>query len=501
MKKNLLIAVMVLPLLSVSAQWYQTGGTVKVKANTLKYVEGAHEVAGTSTESNEGKVHVNGDFTVGSTAEFRNEWTDATAYGQLIIDDESVASGNVISEYKNTDYNAFYKQSTAFPFTGVSAEEFAVQAGIETLVWPGHPGNGVFNNTRWQASVNTWDNQNYALDDMLSSETIETNGVYGPQRYYSINQMVDELQVRLSDYQGSPANTPHNLVLTSYTISAGAESVVNNYSRNIFGEMLGTYLKDAFVTIDYDAWSTNGRLAKPDGFAENLFYFGNPYTSNLDLRPSIPTDGSVVGIQQFSSNTFDPNTNQGNSNLNIDEAGDDITTFSGGSWTGDGENVLEVRPFHTFAIKTNGSLASIDLNDSNKTFNLEFNAPSYVDRTTGSNSNPLNQVKLQLFQDDLAISKSYIVAGTDFEAAAQAGNEAYNSTLSEEYASIYTLQENEDGTVNSELSNSLTYINGINELNYVAKPVMMALNIIEAGDFVLKGILSDDILNSIKIQK
>lgn len=488
MKKNLLIAALVIPLLSVSAQWTQTGGTVVVKPNTLHYITGDYVVSD-GNSLNEGNVNVRSDFAVDAGgAEFRNVWTDAQNYGQLIINDASTSTGVMIGEFKNTEHTQFYNQPLGIPFIGITALQAAEQAQIPNLYWANHPADGTFNNQRWRNAINVWDNENYAIRDLREDDEIGTD--YEPYRYYSLNQLSDELEIRLSEYAGTPANASYNIALANYTISPGSESSVNSYSRNIFGEMLGTYLKDPFVEMDYSDWSTPGRVLKPAGFGENLFYFGNPYTSNISLAPSL-IGGPVVGVQQRGGTYFDPNTNQGNSNLTLSSQ-DHIATWDGSNWAGD-VKALEVRPFHTFIIKTNGEFNTLNINETNKTFDLVNDAPFFIDRSVSA---PLYQLKMELSQDDQYIDRTYIVASSNFEAAAQAGNEAYRTDLNNQTDAIYTLQENEDGSVNQELIANKTYINGINQDSYVAKPIMLVHQVTEPGDFTFKGVLSAGVLNS-----
>ena len=461
-----------------------------MKPNTLKYVSGNHEVVG-GTESNEGNVNVRGNFTVNQNATFKNEWIDKTNYGQLIISDNSLATGSVIAAFKNTAHTQFFKQSIAVPFDGISAAELATQAGLVNPVWITHPRNYIYMSSRWENAINMWENRKYASANMKADDIIgmannsstSSNEPFLPTSSYRINQRLDSLGIRLSEYQGKPANMAHSLDVTSFTIDPNS----TNYTRNIYGEMLGTYLKDSFVSIDYTSWTTPGIVNKPTDFGDNLFSFGNPYTSNLDLRPSL-IGGKVNGVIQYMGADFV--VDQGSNILVADAPYKAI--WVNGAWSGDLE-ALEVRPFHTFSIKTNGIIDSIHLGNANKSFDLQTIAPAFVDRTV---SNELFQLKLQLFKNDLALSRAYVVASNSFEAAAQAGNEAYVLDANPATNIIYTLQENEDGTVSQELINSRVYINGINKDSYVAKPVMLVHQVANPGQFTLKGILSNDLINS-----
>lgn len=498
MKKNLLLAALVLPLLSVSAQWTQVGGTVSVKPNTLKYVAQDYKVSGVGSKTtNEGNVNVRGNFTIDNatepTTEFRNKFNSGTQYGQLIINENSTAVGKVVGEFRNTSENVYYNQPLAVPFKNITAAEIASMSGITSPTWVTYsPSSTGFDPNRYKNSVFMWLNQDYALKHLSQFDEVGVTTNVNPTNYFSINQGFNDLVVRDSEYSGNPANIAHSLDLTRFSISPGTESQVNNYSRNIYGEMLGTYLKDPFVQMDYGAWATAGRVNADDDFGRNIFMFGNPYTSNLSLLNIDPT--GIRGISQPKSTLFNPNINGGNANITFTDPL--VIIWDGNQWTGD-EEALEVRPFHTFTIKTNNSQdLMLSLNDSNKTFELtSYGAP--VHDYTSRNLNDLSfSVKLELFKEDNAIGRSYIVASSSYESAATEGNEAYHTNLSDEVDAIYTFQENSDGTIAQELVNSKTYINGINKNSYIAKPIYLAHQVVTPGNYTFKGILSESLLNS-----
>ncbi|MXV37570.1 T9SS type A sorting domain-containing protein [Flavobacteriaceae bacterium Ap0902] len=493
MKKKLLTMALAAGfLLPLSAQWTQVGGTVKVQPNTLKYVGGDHSVKGTSTMSNEGYVDVRGNLAVENDAKFINEFTSPTEYGQLIINDQSTATGKVIGEYKTPGVTNFAFAKIAMPYIGVTAAEIADFAQITSLEWQNHPGNGQFNRNRWKNPVFAHINEEYSADDLAADDAIAATGRYTPFTYYTLNNLTGNLTFRETNYAGTPANMPHTLPLGSF--EAGDASATN-YTRNIYGEQLGTYLKDTYVPVDYAQWSTAGEIAKPAGFGDNYFLFGNPYTSNVDLMSVIPTDGSVKAVFQTEGSSFDSNPNDGNSNLNISKQ-PVKSTYTNGGFTGDAEAFL-LRPYHTFGLKTDGSIPSITLGETQKTFEIDASAPSYSARATNGTDSGFNQVKVQLLDtEENQLARTYIVASPDYEAAGAQGNEAYDTNASADVNTIYTLQENEDGNVNQELINSRVYINGINEYKYVGKPIYVVQQVATPGDFAFKFNLNDKVKNS-----
>lgn len=487
MKKNLLIAALVVPLLSVSAQWTQTGGTVTVKPNTLKYVQGNFEVKANATETNQGNVKVDGSFTVddANAGVFKNDFASGTQYGQLILKNGQTVTGKIVSGFKNATSAVFPFHPLGIPFTNYKASDLAEQLGITTPVYNAYTGNGSFQHNRYLNTIWKWNNSQYALENL---DATTTTTVLPTGEYIVFNQMTPLTnEGSVVDYKGTPNATEVQLDLSEFNIPGS-----DNLAVNMYGEELWSYLDDPFVTVDA-AWSTQTTTARPADYGENLYYFSNPYTSNINLTDIIPSDGKVKGIQQVPGTSYDESGQTSGATLNQDQ----MVTYTSGNGFGDSE-ILQVRPFHTFVLKvdrTQTPPANFTLADGVKTFDITGATPppSY---NRNAVHNPFYQLKMMLNIDGSNIYQTFIGAAQGFEAAEQGGNEAYNIRLDDNADAIYTLQENADGSINQELMGNKTYINGINVDNYVAKPIHLVHQVATPGQYTFKGIVSEDVLNS-----
>lgn len=499
MKKNLLVALAAGMMLPLGAQWTQVGGTVTVEENTLKYVSGTHDVKGTSVETNYGNVNVRGDFGVEATATFTNKFdeTNPTNYGQLIISDQSAATGSVIGEFETPGSDIFYVQSLAVPYTGVTASALADMAGIAGEDWQNHTKDGVFSNTRYQNPVWHHENTKYSVDDMASAETITTGSTtFSPADYYGVNNGYEGLSVRMSEYYGQPANVAHSVDVTAYTIDRGSETVVNNYSRNQFGEMIGTYLTDLTAMMP-TGWNTPGRVEKGT-YGDNLYLYGNPYTSNMNLNSNLPTDGKVTHVLQFGGATISDGGNDGS--ISSTTKPFRYAILIGGSWMNE-TDALEVRPFHTYEIKTDGSTFSYTLNEANKTFDIDAQALTFD--TGRSSYSEVYYIKLDLYDQwgRNVGTDCTVAAAAEYDAANVAGNQVYwGPYLPESKDGLYTLDENADGSV---VSYQAVRFNGVNTFEYVGLPIAVGhqvSNLYDGGAYSIQmNKFSDSLLDGVNV--
>ncbi|MGI9525640.1 MAG: T9SS sorting signal type C domain-containing protein [Weeksellaceae bacterium] len=494
MKKNLLtIALVAGVLLPASAQWNQVGGTVKVQPNTLKYVTGDYTVQGTSTVSNEGNVNVRGQFNNAAdtnhadlVSNFVNEFNSGTSYGQLIVKEGAQALGQVQSNFRNTDNSIFYNQPIAAPFTDVTATDLATMSGILSPQWQSHSKNGVFNRNRYKNPIFTYPN-----DGTMGIDNRQPSEVLLPYEYHIVNQGFYNLVERNVEYQGNLANGAHNLTGVEYTIAT-------NFDKNKYGEWALTYVTDFAVDkpAGFDVYVKGVSVNATNGYGSNIFSYGNPYTSNLNLKDALPTDGTITHVAQTIGSGFGVDEYYGNadysSTINI------VSNLVNGNWGGDSRAMI-VRPFHVFQVKTTGNV-SFTLNDSNKTFESNTangDAISYTARKSNASNDGLFQVNVKIKKEGLAaFSNTFIIANNVFQPSASAGNEAYSNQLNDRVNAIYTLQENAEGSVDTTLKHNKVYINGINAQDYVGKPISIVHQVATPGEFIFEFDLSEDLNNT-----
>ena len=275
MKKNLLIAAVVLPLLSVSAQWTQVGGTVKIEPNTLKFVNQNYEVKGTSTTLNEGFVNVRGNFTattepISTTSTgFHNVWTARNAYGQLIVNEASTTSGKIDNQYNLP--TGFDFVSMAFPFKGYTSAEAAANAGITSPQYPVYtpgPDDG-FDHNRYTASVWTWHNSAGDPKDFYF-ENNQAGTILTPELYHGLQGTFTGTK----GFLGVPENT-------AKTISGAAYAITTSWDANNRGELYASYVEDVAVAKPNGWIMATSADGEQSGVADGVAAGG--YGNNISL--------------------------------------------------------------------------------------------------------------------------------------------------------------------------------------------------------------------------
>lgn len=497
MKKNLLIAALVLPLLSVSAQWNQTGGTVTVKAGTLKYVQQNYSVAGTSKTLNSGNVNVRGDFsTVQSFPNgqgFHNLWSGRNEYGQLIIQNGSATTGEMENQYNLPSGLQFIP--ITFPFKAYLAADAATDLGITAtyVVYNGGADDG-FMPGRYNSTFWTWNNAAAGDASSFFFENIGfPNTQLNPEEYHGINNMGGTVS-GTKGFFGVPQNN-------DIAVTANPYDITTAWDVNDRGELYASYVEDVAVEKP-TGWrmattADNEQEGVADGvdnagYGDNISLFGNPFTSNMQLTGSDGTVSlaNVTHVFYIANNSYTPDV-QGQSTTAVY-----VTTFDGGS-VATGEGVLEaeavmVRPQETFFVKTNGSAATLNLSEATKTFTPK--TTNYLATSRINSDNGFYQVSLQLFNDlgENTNAKAYVFASDVVHANERSQFEAYNTAFGN--LGFYSLQENADGTVYQQLADQKVLINGVNASEYVAKPIHMVFA--GTGEFTVKGLLSQNLINS-----
>lgn len=495
MKKNLLLVALAAPFFMVTAQWTQTGGTVKVMPNTTKYVSGNYEVKVAAAASNEGNVNVRGTFTAPATGDkFVNEWTDNKNYGQLIIANGQAVTGKITSKYKLAA--VFPYHAMAFPFKGYTAAEAVANSQMVNPTFVGYvPGRGgygtnsvteddAFDGERYKNPVFSSNNMKFQSDAPQQTEVLVATG------YHSLNGHTSTLpRANALSFKGVPNNVDFT---ESATTSTAYPATMNSGDRNQYGETYSSYLDDPVDTAPVnwhkyevdDSGNVTVASVQTTGYGLNVYYYGNPYTSNIDLKPSLTVAGNnVTHMFQYNANTYDNNTL-------LTSTGISMVTGNG---TGDAAS-YQVRPFHAFGVKTSGGVpATLKFTEANKTFDAATTAVSY----SRMNNGVFYQLGMDLYdtEDVYTGNRFYVVASDKYEAAKTGeGIEANNNYFAK--TGFYSLQENEDGTIAEEFANDKVYINGVNATKYVGKPIRLVFNAVQEGTFKLKSRLSEELLSS-----
>ncbi len=269
-------------------------------------------------------------------------------YGQLYISGlaQSNITGVVNQEFRSVNHGAY--QQIGIPFW--NKDYFTLSELGKS-----------FNLTRFSENEGlVWNNAKTVFDN-LPSTTIGTTakpaysyyilGAGGSGSTWRSNGLASTRTLI-----GTPVTDIDNYQVTL----AGAGSTVNygagGGTVNQYNEKYNSYLGDFFAYSRNHVW---------DGvdFGKNLYFFSNPYLTNLDLN-NLKTSGDQDFLNKLYGIRFEPTPGgvvyqQG--------SGGNMTGFkyvtkavdgSGNAiWTGD-DNYLMVRPMGTFVIKLNDNLAN-----------------------------------------------------------------------------------------------------------------------------------------------
>jgi hypothetical protein len=381
MKKNLLVIALLALSFSADAQTVicsvNKDTTFYVGKNTLVYNGGGLQLKENGLYENHGNVMVVGNATTdvfttvdaanankveGSTVvNFINKLNEPTAYnstnstdpafapvytyGQLYISGliQDNVLGIVDQEYRQASHGAY--QQLAFPFYGKSASTLKNELGKTfTTV------------RRSQNEILRWDNPRVVFDNLP-----DLNFKFGqdekPFKYYSLGGLGLDVSSVTRTLKGRPVADAVSAEKKITLSGAGAGvnfGVGTGNMNNQYGGKYNTYLQDGFEIA-------NGGTAWQGNFGRNIYQFGNPYMTNLDLSKigvaEAGGDGNnltnIYGVRlEVSGVTYNPNSGGGTTVATSTKA----ITFVSGVAIGDVEYQV-IRPMGTFEIKLKSNLA------------------------------------------------------------------------------------------------------------------------------------------------
>ncbi|WP_300674553.1 T9SS type A sorting domain-containing protein [Soonwooa sp.] len=459
------------------------GGGLDVNDRGILDISGNVQIEGSSTDTfrtrNSGTV--TGVNNLGNII-LRLTAADNSTYGQLSITGLSNANvtGTVYKEFRNAKHGTY--QQIALPFNGKPLSELSTELGK------------TFTDARWtQNEILKWNNTRERSDNFpVSSSTLPLATDY---------VMLGSLGL---DVSTNPKNTGNIQVpnLSTLTFTPGTYVIkgravgddVNtvrlygggldlNYGTqgenvNIYRETYNSYLQDVFVSGGWTA----------DNFGKNLYQFGNPYFTNLDLsnigiaETSTPNDGMVIpNIQGI---RFDPGTvTSDSSGATISTGAKYITFTANGPAVGDVDKTM-VKPMQTFVIKLTS--AANDVSNDLKFNNLRRfsytarngSTPYSVSAAKGANSSTVKQLGvIALDAQGNELGRTYYVV----YAGAETGSPALdNATAQVTAPSTNTIGTFEEDAINGGIdanaaSKYWLYINQADEDTFKGKAVAMNL--------------------------
>ena len=316
---------------------YNGGGmTIKNNAQVLNYgnvmiVGGVSDVFKTLDASNNPKIEANagGNFInkINETTAYNlvNSANSSTApvytYGQLYISglSQDNVDGFVDQELRAVKHGSY--QQIAMPFF---KKTFSTLNPVAEL-------GKTFVNTRWsQNEILKWNNK-YARFDFVdvASKTLAANSSTNENAtgYYILGSKNLDLSTKVYTIKGIPfaeENIPNAKLEDAGTNADGSyiDYGASGLNKNIYNERYNSYLQDGFhIASGGSAWGVSDANGK--GFGKNLYQFGNPFLTNLDLSRIAYNEGAS-GDGNFLSNIY---------GIRLEVSGVQYTTNVGGGST------------------------------------------------------------------------------------------------------------------------------------------------------------------------
>lgn len=382
MKKNLLAIGLLAIGYSVQAQiLLHVDNTAKmyVSKGTLVYNGGGLQTKGDGSIENRGNVMVNGvsgdlfrnldasgnTVVNGTGGRFVNKLNEEGSYAQVNVNNSTTPpvytygqlfitglnqtdiSGVVNQEYRQLSHGSY--QQMGLPFFGKTASTLSSELGK------------TFNNTRRSTNeILFWNNAGAVADNLPNGLNTVLGTAVSPFAYFMVGGANLNVSNATRTLVGRPvADTGMLFNLT------GAGNGINfgfgGNQPNAYNEFYNTYLRDGFHIAENGASS-----AWQGNFGRNIYQFGNPFFTNLDLSQIAFADSGANGDGNNISNIYgvrlEPQGMQFNQNVgSVVTAKSKQITFGAGVPTGDLDYMM-VRPFGTFVVKlTDNSVQTLNL--------------------------------------------------------------------------------------------------------------------------------------------
>lgn len=434
-----------------------------------------------------------------------------STYGQLYINGISTGNltGIVSKEYKtDKNGNGNYFQQIALPFAGKAYSTLSTELNktfgtTRTLNNPGFINNDL---------ILTWNNANAVSDHVTNLANTTPNSA----AYYMLGSRSNNLDLSTPP-SGLPtiAPTPTGSVYTLHGRPVRSEDLAavslqnagnvsfgtNGLGYNAYGEQYTTYLQDQFS-------NTTGKFI--GNFGKNIYQFGNPYFTNLDLsRIGYVENGSVTDGNAI-SNIWGVKYTSGT-----------VVSYAGGSGGGGGtyttgaqvqtytlagvpvgDTGLIIKPMQTFVLKLRDNTAqtlnfatlrrfSSTVRDANTDYNV--NASKSAGNANFGQKGTLNTVKqlgvIALDANGKEVGRTYYVVNGSFTT----GHQISSATTVQASATggdvIGTFEEAPNGGYDSNNLNYWLYINEANEANFLGKNVKLVnynTNLVKSYKFEIK---------------
>ncbi len=465
------------------------GGGAQTKGNGVYDIRGNVMIVGTTTDSFKtlnasGLAKTDGGNFV---LRLNTPSTFATStYGQLYINGltQGNISGVVDKEFRARKHGTY--QQIALPFYNKAISSLSgTSSTIGTL-------GKTFSNIRYSKNeVLTWNNATAVSDNFnVSSLTPKSN------TYYMLGSLGLDTSTPPATMPAnfpSPNGTVYTLKGTPFT-NGGSELLrdaadgvnfgTGGNAINAYNERYNTYLQDDwdYVLNPSNPWSTVT-------FGRNIYQFGNPYFTNLDLSLiGITESGTITdnnAILSIKGIRYDPGTVVSSASAGTYSVAAQFINFTAGSPVPVGDVGTIIKPMQTFVIKLDDNAVQIGTDKTLSFDNLRrfkndprANGTNYsvtANKNASENNGTVKQLGIiGLDQNGAELARTYY-AVYPTAITGQTTQRTVQSILGSQNI-LGTYEEDINGGVDHNYENNYwLYINEANENDFLGKAIPLAL--------------------------
>ncbi|WP_294244279.1 T9SS type A sorting domain-containing protein [uncultured Chryseobacterium sp.] len=496
MRKSLFAIGLLAAINSVQAQsvllHVDNAATTYVSAGTLVYAGGGVQTRGTGIIDVHGNMMVEGNS---STDVFRtvdtggnpqttgghivlrmNNPSDLTSstYGQLYVNGISAANltGVVSKEYRTQRHgNGNYFQQIALPFAGKAYSTLSTELGK------------TFSVNRWtQNEILTWNNATAVSNHVTNMADTTPNAPL----YYMLGSKNNNLDLStppatlatiaptatgsVFTLTGKPVRS-EDLAAVTLQNGGNVNFGTNGNAVNQYNEKYNSYLQDQFDL-------PNGYFTATGTYGKNIYQFGNPYLTNLDLSQIGRNEASGDG--NYITNIYGVKYTAGAvvtaTNGSTFTTGAQIITYDANTGTNAGDTGLIIKPMQTFVLKLRDNTAQTLNFSTLRRFSNVPRASTTAYSVTAAKNNAGTLKQLGVIALDAAgkeLGRTYYVVSPN----ATTGHQTSAATTIQASATggdaIGTFEESSAGGYDYNNTNYWLYINEANEVNFKGKNIKL----------------------------
>lgn len=309
MKKKLLILGTITMLTSAynaqnSVVYVGDGGKFFVSGSALVYSGGNWKVDSDKekTVENKGNIIIVGDYKRGSTAnaaqdgkEFVNVYTDTNNYGQVKLLNATGTSDARMTIQRPAASSNYFGASYGMSFPYKDDVSYLMKSfGLQESAFRGDCTVGADCANRYKMSLTKWNNVSSHHD------AVPTASQFKPGDHYNLNLRESNMKavmVGTISYKGTPDGRVYTQSVTNRTIYGLTKEAFSGLTYDQWKKRLNPYKEFYESYLGYV--STTSKI-----YAKNVFRFGNPYTSNLDLSAFDGADAWLKIVNNGGSRTI-----------------------------------------------------------------------------------------------------------------------------------------------------------------------------------------------------